>query len=122
MGFTEEYNFFDITPPKAINFLPFEFGFDISNLRKTLIEIVYYVHHKEMNHSRHSYALFDLFGDFGGLMEIFFIIGGLVTSKYAEHSFLLKAFRKLYFARTKHKDIFSKSPKTKVIPRDKKQN
>ena len=83
-----------------------------------LAELLYHVHNKELSHSRKSYALFDLFGDFGGLMEIFFIIGSLITSKYAEHVFLLKAFRKLYLARTKYKDIFGKSQKPQVLPRD----
>ena len=48
-------------------------------------------------------------------MEIFFLIGGLCTRKYAEHNFLLVAFKKLYFARTKEQGYFEKSKKTEQL-------
>jgi hypothetical protein len=66
-----------------------------------MVEMIYFTHKKEFKHDRQRYALFDIFGDFGGLLEIFYLIGGFITSKYAFHNFLLKAFKKLYLARTK---------------------
>jgi len=54
---------------------------------------------------RYKYGFFELFGDYGGFMEITYIIGGLIMGAFTEHSFILKVLKKLYVAKT-HEDLF----------------
>ena len=59
-----------------------------------------------MMHLRTEYTVWDLFGEFGGMMEVTFIIGGILLAQYSEYNFILKALRKLYKAKTKDKNLF----------------
>ena len=47
-----------------------------------------------------------MLGDFGGLQEVLFIFIAFLVAPYAEHSFILKAIRKLYLAKTSSKQLF----------------
>lgn len=60
---------------------------------------------------RAVYSIFDLLGDYGGLQEMIFLILGFFVSPIAEHSFLLKAMRKLYKVHTDDETIFE-NPKS----------
>ena len=57
-------------------------------------------------HSRRKYALFDLLGDLGGVLEVIMIIFGIFLYPVSEHSFIIKAANKLFFARTNRDDVF----------------
>ena len=66
----------------------------------------YSIGDEEGINERTSYGLIDLFGDLGGILEILNLIGFALLGAYAEHSFLIKAFSKLYKVRTKVKGLF----------------
>lgn len=51
-------------------------------------------------HSRKSYMFFDLLGDLGGVRELFIISFGIFLLPISEHSFVMKAAKYLFFART----------------------
>ena len=45
-------------------------------------------------------------GDLGGVTEVIMIFFGFLIYPISEHSFVIKAANKLFFARTKRDDIF----------------
>lgn len=57
-------------------------------------------------HTRVVYTLLDLFGDFGGVLEVFYVILTFLIGPWAEHSFLKKALRKLYLYKTIDAEFF----------------
>ena len=59
-----------------------------------------------MNHERAIYSLLDLLGDLGGVTEVMMIVFCFVILPISEHSFVVKAMKKLYIARTKDTDLF----------------
>jgi hypothetical protein len=59
-----------------------------------------------VGHSRRKYGLFDLLGDLGGVLEVIMIVFGIFLFPISEHSFMLKAANKLFFARTNRDDVF----------------
>jgi hypothetical protein len=59
-----------------------------------------------IEHSRRKYALFDLLGDLGGVTEVIMIFFGIFLYPISEHSFVIKAAKKLFYARTNRDDIF----------------
>ena len=67
-------------------------------------------------HRRRVYSIFDFLGDLGGVIEIILLVFGMFLLPIAKHSFILKATKKLYLARTKEESIFEKveEKKTKV--------
>jgi hypothetical protein len=50
------------------------------------------LHDSKITHERESYDLLDLFGDLGGIIEIFCLFGSLTVSHYSEYSYNLKLF------------------------------
>ena len=68
-----------------------------------------------MYHQRKIYGALDLFGDFGGFMEVMLLAGAFLMSPIAEHMFLIKAIQKLYLAKTIDSKLF------KVPESDKKR-
>ena len=59
-----------------------------------------------VKHSRSVYGLLDLFGDFGGFMEVLLLTASLFISPIASHSFLIKAIQKLFVVRSRKKGVF----------------
>jgi hypothetical protein len=59
-----------------------------------------------INHARKVYGILDLFGDFGGVMEVMLLITHALLSPVSEHSFLVKAISKLYMANTTDSKLF----------------
>ena len=59
-------------------------------------------------HRRRVYSIFDFLGDLGGVIEIILLFFGMFLLPLAKHSFILKATKKLYLARTKEESIFEK--------------
>ena len=55
--------------------------------------------------------MFDLFGDFGGLQEVFLIIASSLIAPIADHFFLIKAIQKLYLVNTVDDQLFVESTK-----------
>ena len=51
--------------------------------------------------TREIYNILDLFGDFGGLMEVLIIVTELIVAPWAEHIFNLKAIQKLFFVKSR---------------------
>ena len=63
-------------------------------------------------HERAVYGSLDLLGDLGGVTEIIMIVFGFFLNPISEHSFILKAAKKMFTARTKEQQLFDK-PKGK---------
>ena len=61
---------------------------------------------ERVSHRREGYDLFGLLGDLGGITQIFYLIFGTILYPYSEHSFVVKALKKLYYARTRDNEIF----------------
>ena len=53
-----------------------------------------------IGHERFVYALMDLMGDLGGVMEVLIFIGGLILVPYSEFSFNLALIESLYKVKT----------------------
>jgi hypothetical protein len=62
-------------------------------------------------HSRKVFGWFDLLGKLGGITNVMMILFGFFLFPISEHSFVLKAAKKLFIARTKKKDLFKEDPK-----------
>jgi hypothetical protein len=50
--------------------------------------------------------MLDLLGDLGGVTEVIMICFGIFIYPVSEHSFVIKAIRKLYMAKTKENQVF----------------
>ena len=63
--------------------------------------------------------MFDLLGDLGGVTEVIMICFGFMLYPISEHSFYLKAFKKLFIAKTADDKIFiRKKLKSKLQRKD----
>ena len=63
-------------------------------------------------HERAVYGSLDLLGDLGGVTEVVMLVFGFILFPISEHSFTLKAAKKMFKARTAEKDLFN-PPKVK---------
>ena len=63
---------------------------------------------ESQTHERGVYGIIDLLGDLGGQLELFVFVFGVFMFPMSEHSFTLKAAKKLFLARTKDKGMFLK--------------
>lgn len=59
--------------------------------------------------SRQRYDVLRFFSDIGGVFEIFLVLAGIFVFPYSEYSFILKAGKKLFQAKTKNRDLFPHS-------------
>ena len=59
-----------------------------------------------MQHNRAKYGALDLLGDLGGVLEVIMILFGFALYPVSEHSFVITAANKLFFARTDREDVF----------------
>lgn len=59
------------------------------------------------SHTRSIYGWIDLLGDLGGVTEVIMICFGFALFPISEFSFILKASKKFFLARTKKTDLFS---------------
>lgn len=66
-------------------------------------------------HEREAYSILDLVGDLGGVIELFVFSIGCFVGPIAFHSYILKATKFIFLARTKDKDMF-------VEPKDEYNN
>ena len=51
-------------------------------------------------HERETFGLFSIIGDLGGVHEIFLVSISLLLGPISHHSFIIKAAKKLFYART----------------------
>ena len=72
-------------------------------------------------HSRQVYNILDLLGYYGGLAEVVTGFLAFLVGPVAEHSFLMKAIRKLYLIKTKNDHLFAKPTSEKAKNKEKKQ-
>lgn len=73
-----------------------------------------------IKHTRSIYGLMDLFGDFGGFMEVLLLVSSLFLAPVSAHGFLVKAIQKLYIVRTRKKNIFKESESMKTLLKNEK--
>ena len=59
-----------------------------------------------IEHEREVFNFMDLIGNLGGVMELLTLLIGWFILPVSEHSFILKAFQKLYLAKTNRNDVF----------------
>ena len=62
-------------------------------------------------HNRVVYGWLDLLGRLGGVTNVMMILFGSFLFPISKHSFILKAAKKLFIARTRDKDLFKKDPR-----------
>jgi len=62
---------------------------------------------EQVLHKRRSYSLLDLFGEFGGVLEVGTILFSFYLGSWAEFQYYLKAIQKLYNVKTKYSDQFA---------------
>ena len=61
-------------------------------------------------HTRVAYGTLDVLGDLGGVTEVIMIVFGFLIYPISEHSFTLKAAKKMFLARTTDKTLFVSKP------------
>jgi hypothetical protein len=59
-----------------------------------------------LGHTRIRYGLFSYLADLGGILEILTMFLGFLLFPLSEHSFIIKAANKFFFARTNRDDVF----------------
>ena len=64
-----------------------------------------------MFHKREVFNLLDLVGELGGVIEVFIIIFGVLLYPISQFSFILKATKMLFLARSQDKKLFKKKNK-----------
>ena len=69
---------------------------------------------KGVAHSRKVYALFDILGDLGGVIEVIMIVFGFIFFPISEHSYIIRASKKLFYARTQDENLFRKRKESKI--------
>jgi hypothetical protein len=74
----------------------------------------YWLQKEIMEHKRKIFGWFGLLGKLGGITNIFMLLLGGIMGPISEHSFLLKASKKLFIARTKDPNIFVHDPNQKL--------
>ena len=64
-----------------------------------------------MKHSRRVFGWFDLLGRLGGITNVMMILFGIFVYPISEHSYILKAAKKLFIARSNDSNIFKDDPR-----------
>lgn len=75
-----------------------------------LYNTMFYMQDEYMEHSREAYGTLDLLGDLGGVTEVIMIVFGFLIYPISEHSFTLKAAKKMFLARTTDETLFVSRP------------
>lgn len=71
-----------------------------------LFNSIIWLQAEQQSHERSIYGWIDLLGDLGGVTEVIMICFGFFLFPISEHSYILKASKKLFFARTKDSAMF----------------
>ena len=104
LGQSEEWNFYDNGQMRSWNhplvheealgirmFGSYYFTFEVDQIK----------------HERKIYSVLDLFGDFGGFMQVILLVGWAFMSSITSHMFQIKALQKLYRAQTADDKLFA---------------
>jgi len=67
-----------------------------------------------MKHSRRIFGWFDLLGRLGGITNVMMILFGVFVYPISAHSFILKAAKKLFIAKSKDPNMFKDDPKQDI--------
>ena len=73
---------------------------------------------EQIKHTRQIYGWLDLLGDLGGVTEVIMICFGFFLYPISEHSFTLKAIRKLFLVRTREENLFLRDEKAEKKEED----
>ena len=65
------------------------------------------------------FGFFDLLGRLGGITNVMMILFGFMVYPISEHSFILKAAKKLFIARTRDPNMFVPDPRQNIDVRAK---
>ena len=95
---SETGSFFDIGKVLSRNYMPRHTPLLFSSLVWQKNEVVF--------HERKCFDVMMVLGSLGGIGNVMIIIFGFLLFPISEHSFLMKAFKKFYFARTKDQTLF----------------
>ena len=71
-----------------------------------LFESYLWRYSESIKHVRVVYDLLGVLGDLGGVTEVIMLFFGFFLEPISEHSFMLKAIKKLFLARTNDNDLF----------------
>lgn len=93
-----EGNFFDIGKILSRSYLPMH--------HQLLFRSLVYQKNEVVFHERKCFDVMMVLGSLGGIGNIMIIIFGAIFFPISKHSFLMKAFKKFYFARTKDQTLF----------------
>ena len=72
-----------------------------------------------VKHQRRIYGYLDLLGDLGGVTEVIMIVFGIFLFPISKHSFIIKATKKLFMARTKDVLLFPIKNSKKIVKQHK---
>ena len=64
--------------------------------------------------TRIIFGWFDLLGKLGGITNVMMLLFGFFLFSISEHSFILKASKKLFIARTKNQNLFKEDVKQDI--------
>jgi len=78
----------------------------IPELKNSYYQTIMFIDQTTIQHGRRIYSLLDLLGDLGGVTEVIMICFGFMLYPISEHSFYLKAFKKLFLVKTSDENLF----------------
>lgn len=78
---------------------------------ENLVSIQIYLSDRSTTYERKVYAVFDLLGDIGGLIEMSSILLGSLLASISEHSFFIKAIQKLFLVNSYDHKLFAEPNK-----------
>lgn len=95
----------------------------IPALANSYYQTILFMDQTTIQHGRRIYSLLDLLGDLGGVTEVIMICFGFMIYPISEHSFYMKALKKLFIAKTTNEKLFiQKKLKSKHQKKDAKNS
>ena len=82
-------------------------------ISENLVNVAIYLSDRSTTYERKIYAVFDLLGDIGGLIEMSMLLLGSMMASISEHSFFIKAIQKLFLVNTYDRKLFIEPNKFK---------
>ena len=83
----------------------------INFMDKILFQSKFFLDMQSINHNRSIYNLLDLLGDLGGVTEVIMAVLGIFLFPISEHSFIIKAAKIVFLAKTKDENMFKHKEK-----------
>ena len=98
-GAVKEYTLY-IVNKATTKFMHISVNDELPLLKNSVVQTVLYLDKHHTMSQREVYNFYDLLGDLGGIAEIVLLAFGYFLYPIAQHSFTMKATRKLFLART----------------------